>query len=196
MPQAVSMATLALDLMDRIAPAPAPAAPGLPQVLNSFAEVIEAIDSDATVDEVLQLVARKICELVDCSRCGLYLKHSETGLYRGQAMQASTHDGDGRFRGLLCGTTADGLTHEILATKEPVLVRDAQHDPRTVRAIMRSFGVRSILGVPMIVREDVVGILFLDNEQVPYAFSDPTAGGRIDVRAARRRCDSAGPARR
>ena len=146
-------------------------APGLPQVLDSFAGVVEAIDSNATVDEILHLVARKICELVACSRCGVYLKHSETGLYRGHAIESSSHGGDGPIQRLICGTEADGLTREILATKEPVLVHNAQNDPRTVRSIMRSFGVRSMLGVPMIVREDVVGILFLDNERVLHPFS-------------------------
>ena len=86
-------------------------APGLPQVLDAFAEVIEAIDSDTTLDEILHLVARKICQLVDCSRCGVYLKHSETGLYRGYAIESSQHDADGRIRRLICGTTADKLTH-------------------------------------------------------------------------------------
>src|SRR5439155_4918232 len=135
-------------------------APGLPQVLDAFAEVIERIDSDATLDEVLHLVARKICLLVECSRCGVYLKHSETGLFQGQVIESSQPAGDQRIRRLICGTMADGLTREILATREPVLVRNAQDDPRTVRSVMQSFHVRSILGVPMIVREDVVGMLF------------------------------------
>ncbi|NUT54611.1 MAG: hypothetical protein HOQ03_01330, partial [Thermoleophilia bacterium] len=41
--------------------------PGLPEVLDCFAEVIEAIDSEADLDEILHLVARKICMLVSCS---------------------------------------------------------------------------------------------------------------------------------
>ena len=62
---------------------------GLPEVLDCFAEVIEAIDSEAALDEILHLVARKICMLVECSRCGVYLKHSDTGLYRGQVIESS-----------------------------------------------------------------------------------------------------------
>ena len=58
-------------------------------MLDCFAEVIEAIDSEAALDEILHLVARKICMLVECSRCGVYLKHSDTGLYRGQVIESS-----------------------------------------------------------------------------------------------------------
>jgi GAF domain-containing protein len=149
-----------------------PGSPGPPQVLESFAEVIEAIDSDATVDEVLHLVARKICLLVGCSRCGVYLKNPETSLYHGQAIESSQAADDEAIRALICGTDADRLTREILATKEPVLVRNAQDDPRTVRSVMRRFGVRSILGVPMIVRDEVVGLMFLDDEHGSHPFSD------------------------
>src|SRR5215213_5317899 len=165
------MTTIALDAWREIG-ATESDAPGLPEVLDCFAEVIEAIDSEAALDEILHLVARKICMLVECSRCGVYLRHSDTGLYRGQAIEPSRAGGDERIRRLTCGTVADRLTQEVLATKAPVLVRNATDDPRTVRSIMRTWGVRSILGVPMIVREDVVGILNLDNEAAPHSFTD------------------------
>jgi GAF domain-containing protein len=167
------MATIALDAyrekrFSRAADSPTF---GLPQVLDSFAEVIEAIDSETALDEVLHLIAQKICLLVECSRCGVYLKHSDTGLYRGQVIEPSENGADERIRRLVCGTVADRLTQEVLATREPVFVRDAPGDPRTVRSIMQTWGVRSILGVPMIVRDDVVGILYLDNQELPHAFT-------------------------
>ena len=167
------MALLALEPVASTASIP-PAeteAPGLPHALDAFAEVIEAIDSDASLDEILHLVAQRICLLVDCSRCGVYLKHSDADLFRGQVIEPCAPGADERIRRLICGTPADRLTQEILATQQPVLVRNAQEDPRAVRSIMQSWGVRSILGVPMIVRGDVVGMLFLDNEQTPHPFS-------------------------
>ncbi|MEA2312751.1 MAG: hypothetical protein QOE28_2719 [Solirubrobacteraceae bacterium] len=164
------MATIALDTYREIR-ATGTGPPGLPEVLDCFAEVIEAIDSDAALDEILHLVARKVCTLVECSRCGVYMKHSDTGLYRGRVIESSSDGGDERIRRLTCGTIADRFTQEVLATKAPVFVRDAANDRRTVRSIMQMWGVRSILGVPMIVREDVVGILYLDNEAAPHPFT-------------------------
>lgn len=164
------MATIALEgETAHIAEAPAWLPP---QVLDSFTEVIEAIDSDASLDEVLHLVARQVCRLVECSRCAVYLKHSDTGLYRGQVTEPEIGGGDERIRRLICGTAADRLTQEVLATKAPVFVRDAQNDRRAVRSIMQTWGVRSILGVPMIVRDDIVGLLYLDNQQEPHAFTE------------------------
>lgn len=167
------MSIIALDtLRGDVSQAGSSQAPVLPQVLDCFAEVTEAIDSEASLDDILHLVARQVCLLVECSRCAVYLKHSETGLYRGQVTEPAVDGGDERVRRLICGTTADRLTQEVLASRAPVLVRDAQNDPRAVRSIMQTWGVRSILGVPMIVREDVVGILYLDNQQAPHPFTE------------------------
>ena len=165
------MATIALDTYREIRAAESET-PGLPEVLDCFAEVIEAIDSEAALDEILHLVARKVCTLVECSRCSLYLKHSDTGLYRGQVIEPSGDGADERIRRLICGTVADRVTQEVLATRAPVFVRNAQDDRRTVRSIMQMWGVRSMLGVPMIVREDVVGILYLDNEDESHPFTE------------------------
>jgi sugar diacid utilization regulator len=141
-------------------------------VLDAFSEVIEAIDAEAALDDVLHLVAKKICLLVSCSRCGVYMRHPETGLHRGQVIEPAEPGADERIRRLICGTVADRLTQEILATKQPVLVRNAADDPRTVRSIMKLWGVKTILGVPMIVRDQVEGILFLDNQESPHSFTE------------------------
>src|SRR5690349_2577846 len=103
------MTTIAVDTVreDDVPEAGTVQAPLLPQVLNCFAEVIAAIDSEASLDSVLHLVARQVCRLVDCSRCAVYLKHSDTGLYRGQVTEPAVKGGDERIGRLVCGTAAD-----------------------------------------------------------------------------------------
>ena len=139
-------------------------------MLASFDEILAAVDSEAETDPLLHLVAREICTLMQCSRCSVYLKETGTALYRGHVAETrQTHD-DERVKRLVCGTAADGFTREILATKHPVLIRNAQGDSRPVRSVMRAWGVRCMLGVPMIVGEEVIGILFLDNEDAAHPF--------------------------
>jgi GAF domain-containing protein len=144
--------------------------PGLPEVLASFDEILAAVDSGAETDPVLHLVAREICDLMECSRCSVFLKETETEVYRGHVVNSRQTQDDERVKRLVCGTAADGFTREILATKRPVLIRNAQGDTRPVRSAMRAWGVRCMLGVPMIVREEVIGILFLDNEDAVHPF--------------------------
>jgi sugar diacid utilization regulator len=135
-----------------------------------FDEMIAAIGAGLESEAVLRLVASTACALVGCGRCSVYLRQTETGLYRGQVIEPSEADDDERIKRLVCGTDADGFTREILATKLPVLIRNAQHDGRAIRSAMRAWNVRSMLGVPMIVGQDVTGILFLDDEGAAHPF--------------------------
>ena len=56
------------------------------------------------------------------------------------------------------------VTQQVLQTRKPVFVADAQNDPRqqSVQALARRRGTRSILVVPLLVREQVLGTLGLN----------------------------------
>lgn len=149
---------------------PGAAAPGLREVVQSFHEISEAIAADAQLDLVLHLVARHITTLLGIDRCSVYLRDRRSGLFRGQVGETA-QDSDPQIKRLTCGGAADAFTREIVSTRRPVLIRNAQNDPRPVRATMRAWGVRDILGVPMVNRGEVIGLLFLDDSTAPHEFS-------------------------
>lgn len=139
------------------------------EAIDAFGDVAAAIGELRDQDELLHLIARKICELVEVPRCSVYLRDSETGLYRGQVGH-STHDIDAGVKRLICGTQADGFTHEIIETRAPVVIRNVRNDPRPVRSVMRDWNVLSMMGVPMVIGSTVVGLIFLDTEDDVHDF--------------------------
>jgi sugar diacid utilization regulator len=142
------------------------------RAVRALGEVAEAIsDEKLELDDLLHLVAERICELSGVRRCGLYLREERGGLFRGCVGHAD-HDIDAGIRRLAAGIPADRLTAEIVETGRPVFVRNALEDPRTIRATMREWNVRSILGVPMVLRGETVGIVFLDDVDNAHEFSD------------------------
>jgi sugar diacid utilization regulator len=141
------------------------------EAITAFGEVAGALGHVRDLDDLLHLIAKKICELAGVPRCSVYLRDEDSGLYRGQIGHAD-HDIDELVKRLTCGTVADGFTREIVETKAPVVVRDARSDPRPVQATMRAWKVRSMLGVPMVLRGDVIGIVFLDDEDRSRAFDN------------------------
>jgi GAF domain-containing protein/sugar diacid utilization regulator len=147
-----------------------PAAPGLREVVQSFHEISEAIAAGSELDLILHLVARHITSLLGIDRCSVYLRDERSGLFRGQVGE-TVQDSDPSIKRLTCGGAADGFTREIVATRRPVLILNAQNDPRPVRATMRAWGVRDILGVPMVHGGEVIGLLFLDDSTAPHPFS-------------------------
>jgi sugar diacid utilization regulator/putative methionine-R-sulfoxide reductase with GAF domain len=135
------------------------------EAINAFGDVAAAIGELREQDELLHLIARKVCELVDVARCSVFLLDPETGLYRGQVAHAG-RDLDPFVKRLVCGTPADGFTSEIIKTRKPVVIGNVRGDPRPVRSAMRRWNVRSMMGVPMVAAGSVVGIVFLDSEDV------------------------------
>jgi two-component system, NtrC family, sensor histidine kinase KinB len=63
---------------------------------------------------------------------------------------------------------------QVLATRSPLMIMDAQHDPllSNVWDLMKRQQVQSILLVPLIVRDEVIGTIGLDVLHVPRTFSE------------------------
>jgi sugar diacid utilization regulator len=141
------------------------------EVVRSFGLVAGALSQLRGLDDLLHLIASEICRLADAPRASVYLRDDKTGLYRGQVGHAD-HDIDAGIKRLVCGIEADRFTREIVATKAPVVVANTLTDTRPIRSAMRSWKVRSMMGVPMILREEVIGLVFLDCEDKRHVFSD------------------------
>jgi sugar diacid utilization regulator len=138
-------------------------------VIQAFADVASALGDFTDRDALLHLVGARICGLIKAERCSVYLRESKTRLFRGQVGYPPTRDAE--IKRLVAGVAADGFTREIVATRRPVVVADTATDPRPVRSAMRAWRVRSMLGVPMVLRDEVIGIVFLDNEDMPHVFA-------------------------
>jgi hypothetical protein len=130
--------------------------------IAAFGDVSEALSELHELDDLLHLIARRICELVGVRRCSLYLRDERSNLYRGQVGHW-LHDIDEGVKRLTSGGAGDAFTREIVATKAPVVVQDTRSDTRPIKSTMRSWDVRSMLGVPMVLRGEVVGIVYLDD---------------------------------
>jgi sugar diacid utilization regulator len=146
--------------------------PCIDDVVEAFDAIAGALSAEVELDGLMRLIAERVCSVVGVSRCALYLRDSDHGLFRGSvAHPGEQTDVDAWMKRSVAGIEADRFTQEILATKEPVLIADTLHDPRPVRRAMLRWDIRSMLGVPMVLRDEVVGLLFLDNASVPHEFT-------------------------
>jgi PAS domain S-box-containing protein len=55
--------------------------------------------------------------------------------------------------------------------KQVVAVDDCETDPRVDRALQQAWGVRAVMMAPLIVRDDVIGVIFLNYQSGPHRFS-------------------------
>lgn len=128
---------------------------------------------EEAVDGLLSLLARRACQVARVRTCTAYLRAERDGLFRGRIVHNPARpDAPAWVRRSVAGTEADRFTREILSRRAPVVVTNALHDPRPVRSAMRRWQVRSMLGVPMIAGQEVVGLLFLDNGEQPHTYTE------------------------
>jgi len=138
--------------------------------LRAFGSVAAALGDVKDFDTLLHMIAMRTCQLAGVQRCSVYLREEETGLFRGQVAHPDGI-GDERIKCLVAGVPADRFTQEIVESKRPVVIQNAQNDPRPIRSTMRAWHIRSMLGVPMVLRGEVSGLLFLDNEDERHTFT-------------------------
>lgn len=141
-------------------------------IIAAFEEVtLLTMREEALLNDVLRLVGRRLCALLDVSRCSVYLKR-EDGLFQGRVGYCADRDIDAPVSRLVSGFDGDEFTKEIVATASPVLVRNADVDPRTVKRTMRRWNIHSMLGVPLVVENEVIGILYVDDQDGGHDYSD------------------------
>ena len=112
--------------------------------------------------EALRLVATRICAVLAIERCALYVRDDPRDVFVGCA----AHPGaelESAVRRLILGGPADRITREVLDSRAPLLIRDARSDPRALTPAVRAWKLRSLLAVPMIVGDQVLGLMMLDN---------------------------------
>ncbi len=111
---------------------------------------------------VLNNTVTEMAQALDVEQAGLVLFDWTKGYGTLQAEYQRHPDQSGRETRIpLVGNLS---VARVLRTREPLLIRDAQHDPllANARDVMVRRGVKSILLLPVIVRGEVIGTIGLD----------------------------------
>lgn len=128
--------------------------------LRALAETTALVNSMLDVDEVLNEVMDTVIALTGAERGYIVLRDEDTGqmAFRiARNIDRETID-EGRF--IVSRTIVD----HVAETGQAVLTTDAQADPNfsgSESIVMHA--LRSILAVPLIVKEQVIGVVYVDN---------------------------------
>lgn len=129
------------------------------QDLRELLQVTLAINASLDLDEVLELVMHKAIELMHAER-GLVMLLDEKNELQVKAAYnlAKEQLSDSDFR------ISSGVTSRVAATGQSIYSSDAQSDEETrgLKSIVE-LNIRSILCVPMTIKETVTGVIYLDS---------------------------------
>ncbi|WP_432794347.1 GAF domain-containing protein [Rhodococcus ruber] len=140
-------------------------------VITAFAEITGEAIGDADLEQLLRSVCVKLCTVLGVSRSSLYLRRPD-GRFRGAAGHCAD-DGDitEAVKRQESGIAGDHFSREIIETARSVLIEDVPNDPRPHRRTMEHWRVRAMLGVPLVFDGEVIGLLFVDNKDLPRRYT-------------------------
>lgn len=129
--------------------------------LRALAETTALINSAQKTDEVLNQVMDTVIALTGAERGYIVLKNTDTQELEfrvARGMDQSTLDGS---KGMIVSKT---IVNTVADTGEPVLTDNASTDSRyESQESIVGFQLRSILAVPLKVRDEVLGVVYCDN---------------------------------
>lgn len=137
--------------------------------LEVVVELTSAISSTLDPNEVLFKIVRKIADVIPVSRCSII----RVDWIQRYAYVIATFE-DPKITGLKLNLKKYPEIMAALKSKQPVIIKDTQKDPlmEEVRELIAPLGIRSILVIPILLREKVIGTLFLRTSRAEQRFSD------------------------
>ena len=124
--------------------------------LTTLAKVSQTVTSPMVPDEMLELVAEMAAGAMGCDVCSLQLIDPDRGLLIMRAAWGKSAP----YRRRPPLRTDEGVVGEVIRTRRPVAVRDVRADPRyRFRDLARREGLVSMLSVPLVVRDKVIGVM-------------------------------------
>jgi len=135
------------------------------RMAETLRNVAAVLTSSLEVDQVLQWLLEHLKELVLYDRATVMLLEQDR--LRVAATSGYTHLPDGEEAiGRTVRLTDDPLLSEVILERKPILVRDTGRDPRW-RYPQPLWVTKSWIGIPLVVRGTVIGMLSLARERPP-----------------------------
>lgn len=136
------------------------------QLCMDLNNIMMLINSSHDVDEILHKVMEESCKALDCESARIAMREGENWVIR--YVNNLPDDLIGQ------AFTDEELPHAALAmtTRKPVAIDDALHDDRTNTGMMASFGIKSVLVLPLVDKDVVTGTLLFGYHSRSISFTD------------------------
>ena len=124
--------------------------------ISALHTISTAVNQSLVLEEVLDVAADKIKEVMDIDVVLIYFLNEETGKLELRAYRGISDEVASKIDGLKVG---EGFNGWVAKTGKPCFIEDSSQDPRLSREIVREEGIRSQLIVPLKSKNKVIGTL-------------------------------------
>jgi diguanylate cyclase (GGDEF)-like protein len=136
--------------------------------LEAIVDLTQLILATLDPKELLYKIVAKVAEIIPVTRCSII----RVDWLRRSAFVVASYE-DPHVSGIKLSLRKYPEIAEALSSKKPVVIADVTKDPRMkrVRNIIGPLGIKSILVVPIFLRDKVIGTLFLRTSRAEHTFS-------------------------
>ncbi len=137
--------------------------------LERIVKVSQILNSTLSLEPLLQIIIQAATELTDTEVCSILLLDKNTGELR----FAEATGGISHTLKKITVPLEKSIGGWVIRKDRPLLIRDARNDPRWHKGVDEStdFETRSILGVPLKLRDATIGVLELVNKRDDSGFN-------------------------
>jgi len=136
--------------------------------LQALAGIGQVVNSTLELDEVLQIVMDTIVRLTEAERGFLMLRNAE-GEMESRIARNWEQESINKSEFAISRT----IVEKVIESGEAILTTNAREDPRfDGQASIIAFNLRSILCVPLMVKTDLIGVIYADNRIRSGIFSE------------------------
>jgi PAS domain S-box-containing protein len=137
--------------------------------LRALAQTTALINSALDTDSVLAQVMDTVIQLTGAERGYIMLKDAATGALEFRVARGIDREQLGRDEFIVSNT----IVNEVADTGKPVLTDNARSDPRyQSQESIVGYQLRSILAVPLMVRSELIGVVYCDNRALTALFKE------------------------
>ena len=137
------------------------------QYLSTLTKISKAITSDLYLEDILKLIVNLTASVMEAKICALWLLDEGSKELKIRATQALSKEYL-KERTLKVG---EGIVGRVARDKEPMVILDVAKDDRYhAKRLAKKEGFISMLSVPMIVKDKVIGVINVYTVK-PYEFT-------------------------
>lgn len=135
--------------------------------IDTLSQVSETVTSNRLIDDILQLIVTMTAQMMNSKICSIILLDQPTGELRIVATQSLSE----QYRLKPPMKVGQGISGRAVQERRPVIVPDVTRERDYMYPEMaRKEGLRSLLCVPMLVRDKAVGVIN-SYTSIPHAFT-------------------------